>query len=201
VRERYGTVRVSTAYAFFQAVDQHLEFSAQNYERKEKPPFEATGYKLYYYAADQDDETGKRDVAHTLDRKQMWDCTAIKETNRCYEFVGLPPVGDVPQLSLRYLPCPCECCRDENYGQCGNAAIVGEMKTSSITFKQPAECPDRLETPLNQYINDILRAFIKMYENKVPARLTTKAQLVKHILDNHQEFVHVPDDANLFYDD
>jgi hypothetical protein len=42
-REKLGVVRVSTAYQFFEAVEDHLVFKGSSYEKKAKPPFEATG--------------------------------------------------------------------------------------------------------------------------------------------------------------
>ena len=42
-REKLGIVRVSTAYQFFEAVEEHLVFKGDSYGNKAKPPFEATG--------------------------------------------------------------------------------------------------------------------------------------------------------------
>jgi hypothetical protein len=63
VRERYGTVRVSTAFQFFEAVDEHLVFQSQDYSTREKASLEATGYQIHYYAANEKDEAGKEKVS------------------------------------------------------------------------------------------------------------------------------------------
>lgn len=60
MREQYGTVRVSTAYGFYEAVVKHLTFHQQAYDKKAKQPFEATSYETYYVAANENDEIGKQ---------------------------------------------------------------------------------------------------------------------------------------------
>ena len=74
MREKLGTERVSNAYEFYEAVSKHLVLTEKSYASKPKPPFEATNYLLYYFAANEQDAVGK--TCHfVLDRTRMWDTT------------------------------------------------------------------------------------------------------------------------------
>lgn len=193
LREQYGTVRVSTAYQFYLAVKQHLELDETSYAQKEKPIFAATSYKLYYVAADAVDAIGKEDdVALILDREKMWDCSLVQGSSRCYEFIGQPE-GDDGKLRItkRYLPCPCCHCLAFDHEHCRNPDIVLTTTTSVIKVKEIEECPDILDVPLEQYKNDLLKSFIKMYHanNKCPSELLTKALLINYITRHFSEFV------------
>ena len=165
-RERQGTARVSTAYQFYEAVKDTVVLKRRSYAAREKPPFEATGYELFYYAAHEADERGKTDVMVTLNRKQdMWDCTELKGSSERYEFVGMPlSSSGAYTISMRILPCPCVCCSIGDYHLCINEEIVGEMQSDTMKFKEAPDCPDRLSLPLEKYTNDILKEFHKMYD-------------------------------------
>jgi hypothetical protein len=83
LREKYGVVRVSTAFEFYMALFKHLEL-ATTYtslkEKYEKPLMGASRYRLFYLASSAEDRA-KHDINHvhmTLDRTLMWNCTALK---------------------------------------------------------------------------------------------------------------------------
>ena len=83
MKEKYGVVRVSTAFEFYMALYDHMEFAKQytsGEDKFEKPLMAATRYMLFYLASSAEDSTGK-DPAHVhmiLDRTQMWNCTPLK---------------------------------------------------------------------------------------------------------------------------
>ena len=62
----------------------------KDYTRREKPILQATKYETYYVAANEDDEIGKRDVWLTLNRNEKWNCTTLKGSSSCYEFIAEP---------------------------------------------------------------------------------------------------------------
>jgi hypothetical protein len=189
VREKYGTVRVSTAYQFFEAVEEHLIFVHQDYTNREKPPFEATNYLLYYYAANEADEIGKERISYTLDRKEMWNCTAAKGTMNTYEFVGLPPTtgGDF-EILMRDLPCPCDSCLTGSYAECSNSHIVGAMENCPMKEIPPIDVPALLTAPINTNTIPFLKAFIKQYKDKLP-KVQSKTALIKFITDELSEYI------------
>jgi hypothetical protein len=190
LREKYGTVRVSTAYEFFEAVDKHLVLQPQDYSAREKPPFAATEYQIHYYAADENDERGKEKVSFTLNRKEKWNSSAVAGIQSHYEFVGLPPTAQGGcELGMRRLPCPCDACMTDNFPQCCNVQIVDTMTTVSITEKPKADCPDYLVRPLNNYVNATLKAFIKQYNNyKLPPK-QSKPDLIVFINDKLSDYI------------
>jgi hypothetical protein len=185
-REKLGVVRVSTAYQFFQAVEEHLVFKQQNYYKSAKPPFEATCYKLYYYAADEADRVGKERSSYTLNRNNKWNCTVLKGSSAAYEFVGLAlsPNG-AHLIAMRFLPCPCAVCFNGEYHLCELSPIVGDMEADVMKPKEAADCPDRLGVPLTKYTNAVLEAFIKLYKDKLPKK-KTKTALIQYISTDPQ---------------
>ena len=188
IREKLGTVRVSTAYQFFMAVRNHLQFvPPQHLDKRAKPPFEATGHQLYYYAADEADEIGKTLVSVTLDRKTMWDCNIVKGSSSAYEFFGLQKCGEDNLIMKRTLPCPCDACFALQFGECAYRDIVGEFEFHEMKYKA-YECPDILDMPLEQYVVTVLKAFIKKRTNKNPKQ-TTKPELIRHILHNYRDTI------------
>lgn len=188
VREKLGTVRVSTAYQFFKALIDHLEFvPPRNLEKRAKPTFEATGHQLYYYAADEADEAGKNLVSVTLDRKEMWDCNTVKGSSSVYEFVGLKKCGDDNMMMKRTLPCPCDACFALQFGACSHRDIVGEFEFHEMQHKA-YDSPDMLEVPLEQYVVAVLKAFIKSHTGKNPKQ-TTKPELIRHIVDKYRDYI------------
>jgi hypothetical protein len=188
-KERLGVVRVSTAYEFFNAVNDHLEFTSSNYESRAMPTFEATGYELYYYAADEADEAGKSMVSFTLDRDTMWDCNAVKGSATAYEFIGLPKCGDDFLLLKRTLPCPCENCYSRRYGDCAFVDITGEFDIHTMKLTQPTNCPDMLTVPLENYTIKVLKSFIRLRSGKNAKQGATKPELIKFIVDNYRLYI------------
>lgn len=69
-REMLGKLRVSNAYEFYCGVRDHCTWKEKDWEKKPKPPFEATNYILYYFAANAQDAVGK-DCDFVLDRKSV----------------------------------------------------------------------------------------------------------------------------------
>ena len=127
-------MRVSTAYQFYCAVKSSLRFIPKCYDHAPKPPFEATGYELFYYAANEIDEAGKTDVMVTLNRAEMWDSNELHGCSQCYEFVGMAPLPDSNEshIGKRAFPCACENCLRDDYDACTNSHIVGHAKTNLI---------------------------------------------------------------------
>lgn len=186
-----GTVRVSTAYEFFNAVNDHLIFTPPlDLHKRAKGAFEATSYELYYYAAHEKDEEGKTLVWATLDRTQMWDCNLAKGTNSAHEFVGLPQAADGSHfITIRDLPCPCSMCRSYNYAGCVLQDVCGDVKLRAMRYKTPVECPDMLTAPLTDYGTKVLRAFIKLRTGKAPKQSARKDNLIKCIVDNFSDSI------------
>ena len=52
-------------------------------------------------------------------------------------------------IGMRFLPCPCKYCYANDFDDCTNKDIVGEMCLSEITFIPPVECPGRVFTGAN----------------------------------------------------
>lgn len=198
IRERHGTVRVSTAYEFYSAVQEHLVLNKRSYERREKPPFEATAYHLHYFAANAEDEVGKEGVSGTLDRTKMWNCSVLKGSSSCHEFVGLPRGnGGEYRIKKRFLPCPCSQCRDELYHLCENVDIVEQMEEGTMKLINAVECPDVLTVPLSEYTIATLKSFIKLNNNnKLPSECTTKPTLIRYITTNLAHYVARNGNAN-----
>lgn len=173
------------------AVNDHLDFTPpQNLLKNAKGPFQATGYELYYFAANEKDEEGKTLVSETLDRTQMWDCNAAKGTNSAYEFVGLPQAGDGSYfITIRDFPCPCSVCRSMNYAECELQDTCGEIELRAMKYKEPADCPDILTAPLISYGVKVLKAFIKLRNDKVPGANVRKEALIKFIIDRYREYI------------
>ena len=187
-RERLGTVRVSTAYGFYQAMEKHLVFNPDDYSKKEKNIFEATSYDAMYFAADANDELGKENITATLNRQSMWNCSMLKGSSTSYEFVGGRSQQEGQEiLSMRMLPCPCEDCYLGQYDSCINRNIVGDMTQHIMTPVRNVECPPFLVAPLDRFTNSVLSVFISTHD-KLPKK-TTKADLVKHINDNLRHLV------------
>ena len=183
--ERHGTARVSTAYEFYTAVKCNLKHKAKCYANKAKPPFEATSYELYYYAANEADEIGKTDVMVTLDRSEMWDSTPLLGSSTCYEFVGMPPLPDGEhRIGMRLLPCPCEGCLRDDYDACSNRNLVSTMSVSVMRYKRRPEAPDRLVLPLQQYKVDVLKAFVKLHDLKLPHQCSKKDDIITFITNS-----------------
>lgn len=184
IRERFGAVRVSTAYEFFTAVKENLHLDEKAYLKRENPPMEATSYLLFYVAANATDAEGK-EHSIVLDRlKDMWNCTGLKGSSSAYEFVGLPE----GQISMRYLPCPCESCCSGDSDRCTNKDFVGEQTVSEMTLVE-CDCPELLHAPIGtNHTNAVLEAFIKMHHVKLP-RSRRKDELVKTIVEHLSEYI------------
>ena len=204
MREQYGTVRVSTAYGFYEAVVKHMIFHPQTYQQRAKQPFEATGYKTYYVAANDADEIGKEGIYFTLNRREMWNCSTLKGSKSKYEFVGLPLTPTYGnQISMRFLPCPCEQCHQSNYVACSNRHIVENMATLEMNPIEGVNCPDFLDVPLDaNYTNAVLTEFIKLHSDnhKVPPHCTNKASLIRYITTNLGQFVNFGVNNNIQLD-
>jgi hypothetical protein len=157
-----GLVRVSTAYEFYEAVRQHLIFVEQTYTNKAKPPFEATNYMLFYFAADAEDAEGKH-CDYVMDRTQMWDCTKLPGSSTSYDFVGMPR----SLVKMRTLPCPCGFCCAGAYDYCTNIDIVNVFVDRPMRQIHVA-CPERLQEPLNNYTVTVLKAFMREHGKRIP---------------------------------
>lgn len=170
---------MSTAYEFFQAIQENLIFVAGVYEKRAKPTFEATGYQQYYYAADETDEIGKTMVTATLDRSLMWNCSAVKGTNTCYEFIGLPRCADEKHwMATRKLPCPCCAFVCYNYNACTQRDIVGPVTEHTMNEIRTVECPNRLTAPLNNYVKSVLACWLPSFSSGMER---VQRQLLKQV--------------------
>lgn len=161
-----------------------LSFKPKCYESKPKPPFEATGYELFYYAANVEDENGKTDVMVTLNRSEMWNCSELKGSSACYEFNGLTNSS----IGMRMLPCPCAECIRGIYDACSNVRIVGDMKYQEMKHIAEVDVPDTLSMPLTSYTIAILKAFLKHHNIKLP-RKQNKVDLISCITSSLGDFV------------
>jgi hypothetical protein len=142
-RERLGVVRVSTAYEFYEAVRDHLKLSVSAYVTKEKPLFEATKYMLFYVASSADDALNK-ECAFALDRTgEKWDCTGVSGSSGSYEFSGLSN----STIQMRYLPCACVSCQNNNIEECTNQELVGQTSEHHVELKVH-NCPEYLTAPV-----------------------------------------------------
>ena len=187
--ERNGTVRVSTAYGFFNSTKDILKLVPKHYEKKAKPSFEATSIMTLYVAASTDDEEGKLDVALTLDRTKMWDSNVVNGSSSCYEFIGMvPQLEGKTSIAMRYLPCPCEYCVDCRFEFCSNRDIVGTPTFHEMKLKPPVECMEELVEPLTQYTVAILKLFIKNQGSKLP-KCQNKLSLINYISQTFSNFV------------
>ena len=156
LREKLATVRVSTAYEFYEAVRDNLTFERSEYAKRAKPPFEATAYILFYFAASVDDAQGKEHHC-VLNRNEMWDCTAVDGSSTAYEFAGKAD----SIISIRTLPCPCSCCQADDPTQCTNVNIVSTFRDSPIALVDN-EAPEYLQLPLIQTVAT-LKAFLRRH--------------------------------------
>ena len=174
------------------AVRDHLKFEQPKFlDKRAKPIFEATGHQLYYYASSEADEAGKHFVSVTLDRNTMWDCNAVNGSSTAYEFIGLPPCAEARMIIKRTLPCPCEACFRLEYAGCLHSDIVGTFVLQEMKY-QEQDCPEILVVPLEQYTNNVLKAFIKVRTGR-SAKQTTKPTLIKYIVDNFREYIDYAD--------
>jgi hypothetical protein len=83
LKEKFGVVRVSTAFEFYMALYHHLTFDVKFDTMKakfEKKQMAATRYLLFYMAASEKEAFGKdsNHVHMILDRTKMWNCTQLK---------------------------------------------------------------------------------------------------------------------------
>ena len=140
---------------FFQAVKDHLIFKPQAYNmNKAKPPFEATDYLLFYFAADEMDAQDKV-CDFVLNRSGMWDCTAVSGSSASYEFMGMPR----SEIAMRTLPCPCEFCFAGRYTMCTNRDIVSTYNNTTVSLRV-VEAPELMQMPLgSNYTISVLKAF------------------------------------------
>jgi hypothetical protein len=171
LKEKFGIVRVSTAYEFFTAVKKLLVFSQHYATTKDKyfkPLMAATNYVLLYVASDEADALGKVDVDMILDRSTMWDCTVLTGSSSKYEFCGMDhvPAAGAHNIGMRFLPCPCKHCYQNDFAACSNQLIVGVMEYSMMKYKASPVCHDTLEEPLEFYKNGVLIAFLKSNKKK-----------------------------------
>lgn len=169
----------------------NLKFTPpQDLDRRAKPTFEATGYELYYYAADEDDEVGKTMVSGTLDRKQKWDSNGTLGSSTSYEFIGLPEgVGGINMITIRALPCPCHACASATYAVCKHLDICGQPELRVMRLAEPTDCPDILTVPLTEYSTKVLKAFVGLRGGKLSSRITRKDDIIKYIVDNYREYI------------
>jgi hypothetical protein len=131
---------------------------------KAKLPFEATGYLLYYFAAHAADAVGKEQwCAAIVDRTTKWHCTPVNGSHGSYEFGGL--TGN--SIAMRYLPCPCQSCFNNNPGACTNLTFTDKAVTIAMRLIE-IDCPDTLQLPLSKYTILILTSFLRLYEIKLP---------------------------------
>lgn len=164
---------------------EHLIFQEKAYLNKAKPPFEATNYILYYFAADNIDAVGKN-CNFVLDRSEMWDNTQVSGCSSAYEFVGLPEC----KLNMRMLPCPCLACGDWNYDQCSNRTIVSAFKEIKVS-EVVTNSPEYLQLPLETnklYTARLLKAFLKRHNKRVPGSLK-KCDLIRLITLELNEYL------------
>jgi hypothetical protein len=182
---------VSTAYQFYEAVKKFLKFIAKTYSNdKAKPPFEATGYELFYVASDEQDEQGKTDVAMTLDMSTKWDCTPLPGCSTCYEFIGMQAtVDNRNQIGMRTLPCPCEFCLCLSFELCVNKHIVEDMGFFEMSEVEFINSPNELEQPLaSKYTVADLKAFILHHDLKLP-KDCRKPALIEFINGQLAQFI------------
>jgi hypothetical protein len=182
---------VSTAYQFFEAVMKFLIFNAQDYSKRAKLPFEATGYELFYVASDEIDEQGKTHVTLTLDMSTKWDCTPLPGCKTSYEFIGLQPTVDGrKQIGMRILPCPCEFCLSLTFESCLNRDIVGNMGFTEMRAIEHVESPAELNEPIATNCNVLqLKAFVLHHDMVLPKGVTRKAEIVTFIQANLSQFL------------
>jgi hypothetical protein len=172
---------VSTAYEFYEAVRDHLIFKESSYQNKPKPPFEATNYMLFYFAADEKDAEGK-ECAHVMDRSQMWDCTKLPGCSTAYDFVGMPD----SLVLMRTLPCACGCCYSGLYDHCTNVDIVGSFADRPMR-QIHVDCPERLQEPLSAYTIAVLKAFARDHDVRVGS--LAKPLLIEFVRTSLPEFI------------
>ena len=189
--ERLGCVRVTTAYEFFCAVKDNLDFIEHAHMNRSKPPFEATNYMLFYYASDEKDAEGKEFCTAVLDRSEMWDCSAVKGSSTCYEFAGRAETS----IETRHLPCPCEYCSSHSDDmECTNAHVVGNKTLHAMTLVEYDDS-EYIKMPLDNHTIRDLMHFIRSHKIPLP-RDKKKANLIACIADNLAEFITAEDAIN-----
>lgn len=179
----FGVARVSTAYEFYQAVREHCILKEKNWENKPKPPFEATNYILYYFAANAVDAEGK-ECDYVLDRTTMWDNTEVRGCASAYDFVGMPGSA----LTLRELPCPCSYCCTGRYEHCTNMCVVGEFRGIAMSAVE-YDCPEFLQLPLTGYTIKFMKAFMRKHEVRIPARVTKKNDIIQLMMQTLGDYM------------
>ena len=192
-REMLGTLRVSNAYEFYLGVREHGQLKEQTWETRPKAPFEASNYMLYYFAANAQDAVGK-DCDFVLDRTEMWDNSNVPGCSFAYEFVGMPGSA----ICMRRLPCPCAFCCGERYDQCTNPRITGAFRNIAMR-RVDVDCPEFLQLPLETnkaYTIKVLKSFIRQYEQRLPARLTTRDEIIQFVMQTLRNYLLAPDNAN-----
>lgn len=184
LREKLGSKRVSKAYEFYDTVKEDLKLPDRCYFSKPKPPFEATKYMLYYFAANELDAAG-RQCDYVLDRSQMWNSTSIPGCRSAYDFVGI--TGS--RVNMRVLPCACAYCCGGRYAQCSNVDIVGRFVDYRLSL---VECPDYLQLPLEgnrAYTAAVLKVFLRAHNVRVPSTVTRKADIIRLVMQNCGDYL------------
>lgn len=168
-----------------------LSFKGKCYDSKPKQPFEATGYELFYYAANEQDETGKTDVMVTLDRSQMWNCSELKGSSACYEFngmensfIGMLHLLECGRCRVRVLHVYAVNMMNARTG----TEIVGDMNVLEMKYIAAVDVPDTLTLPLNTYSIATLKAFLKHHSIKLPKK-RNKINLIQCITDVLGQFI------------
>lgn len=193
-REMLGTLRVSNAYEFYLGVREHGQLKEKTWQNMPKAPFEATKYMLYYFAANAQDAAGKDHCDFVLDRNEMWDNTNVPGCSFAYEFVGMP--GNA--ICMRRLPCPCALCCAERYDQCTNPRITGAFRNVVMRVVD-VDCPEFLQLPLEtnkDYTIKVLKAFLRQYEQRLPARLTKRGEIIQFVMQTLRNYLLEPDVDN-----
>ena len=168
------------------AVKSHLTFKPNTYSSQAKGPFEATGYHLFYFAADADDAARRpsSDVSLVLNRSEKWNCTLLKGCQGCYEFIGPQNIEKTGQVIHRLLPCPCHNCYRQFYQQCTNKNIVDEISEQNVSLVEGEDCQDFLEAPLDNYSVATLKAFMELHNVRIFASAKKKSDLIKQIIED-----------------
>ena len=109
----------------------------------------------------------------------------------------MPPSPDnnESRIGMRELPCACASCLRDDYDACVLRNIVGTMNCSTMYFKEKAGCPDSLTLPLAGYNIPVLKAFLKLYNVKLP-KTQNKADLILTITQFLPQYLNVEVPAN-----
>ena len=188
-----GKLRVSNAYEFYCGVRDHCTWKEKDWEKNPKPPFEATNYILYYFAANAQDAVGK-DCDFVLDRTEMWDNTQVPGCSSAYDFVGMP--GST--LCMRALPCACAFCCANRYEQCTNRFYVGSFREVALSVVE-INCPEFLQLPLetNRLCTiNVLKAFMRRHQKAIPARVTRRDDIIRLVMQELRDYLLDPINNN-----